>query len=160
MAADSRRAADRLEALDHGYMRPGTSQMQVLMHGYVPPGMPPQQAAMLYSALPKIPKMPQTGPTTPEMANQLAGAPADPAAGLTPGFSREGIEAQNQKIFEDYTRERFGPVYVPPLHRDHNWLATHTRRTASGLVVERDNQMSLIQPQYAYSGANEPASNS
>ena len=148
VAADAKQVADGLEALDRGYMRPGTSQMQVLMHGYVPPNMPPQQAAMLYSALPKIPKMPQMGPTTPEMANQLAGVPADPAAGLTPGFSREGIEAQNQKIFEDYTRERFGPVYIPPLHRDHAWLAEHGRKTANGFVA--DNQMSLIEPQYSY----------
>ncbi len=158
VAVDAKQAADGLEALENGYMHHGTSQMQLIMHGYVPPGMPPQQAAILYGALPKIPKMPQMGPITPEMADQLAGVPADPAAGLTPGFSREGVEAQNQKIFDNYTRQRFGPVYVPPLHRGHNWLATHTQRTTSGSIVERDNQMSLIQPQYAYSGGNGPAS--
>ncbi|HEY9758282.1 MAG TPA: RHS repeat-associated core domain-containing protein [Oculatellaceae cyanobacterium] len=145
-AAGAKAAADREEALAHGQFLPGMDQTSILMHGFVPPGMSQEQAAMLSKGLPKLPVTPRSGPITPEMADRMAGMPSDPGAGLP------GIQAENQQIYESYMRQRFGPVSLPPLHRDHGWLAQHVHRTATGFVV--DHQMSLIEPQYAYDGGH------
>jgi RHS repeat-associated protein len=136
--------SDAYGSLRHGVWKPGADPMVAIMHGYVPPGMSQQQAAMLYSALPKNARIP-TGPQpmTPERIAAMAGEPADPMMGLPDGLSHEGVQAANQKMFEGYIRERFGPVYVPPLHRDHNAAAQ-----ASGTLAVKDNQMSPIEPEY------------
>lgn len=119
--ATAKGAAERYEALQHGIWKPGTDQTITLLHGNVPPGMPPQQAAMLYNALPRnarIPVMPQ--PMTPDRIAAMAGEPIDPTAGLPGGLSQADVQAANQQMVEGYMRDRFGPVYVPPLHRGHN----------------------------------------
>lgn len=137
-------AADKYEALKHGYMQPGTDPMLAIMHGYAPPGMQPQQAAMLYGAIPHIPQMPQ--PMTPELVARMAGEPTDSLAGLPQGFSQDGIQAANQQMFEGYMRERFGPVYVPPLHRDHNRApqpTTTSIATISGYDSTKERQGSI-----------------
>jgi RHS repeat-associated protein len=107
-------AADRQEALAHGVWRSGADPMQAIMYGYVPPGMPPQQAAMLYSTMPHMPKMPQ--PMPPEITDP------DPVRDMlrAQGLEQFNNPAANQQMVEGYMRERFGPVYVPPLQRGHN----------------------------------------
>jgi hypothetical protein len=86
VSQDARLASDRYEALEHGYWRPGTDPMAAVMAGYVPPGMPPEEAALLYGALPHTPMMPQS--MTPERIAAMAGEPADPM-----GFSQSQIQA-------------------------------------------------------------------
>lgn len=126
-APKARQAADRYEALQHGVWKPGADPMLAITHGYVPPNLDPQQARMLYSALPHLPKSPRTGSMTPEMADPLAGGPGVPS-----DFDQESIRVANQQMLEGHMRQRFGPIYVPPLHRDHNRV-----------VSQKDNQMSL-----------------
>src|SRR4030095_5194524 len=41
-------------------------------------------------------------------------------------------------------RVRFGPIYVPPLHVDHNWLAEHATKTANGFGIGKDNRVSAL----------------
>lgn len=139
-APKARQAADQFEAIQHGVWKPGTDPNLAIMHGYIPPNMDPQQARMLYSALPHFQKSPRTGPMTPEMADQLAGGPPGPS-----GVRQESIRAGNQQMVESHMRQRFGPVYVPPLHRDHNRV-----------VSQKDNQVSLIQPEYSFDSGNGP----
>lgn len=139
-APKARQAADQYEALQHGVWKPGADPMLAIMHGYVPPNMDPQQARMLFSALPNLPKSPRAGLMTPEMADQLAGGPA-----ILSNFDQESIRAANQQMFEGHMRQRFGPIYVPPLHRDHNRV-----------VSQKDNQMSLIEPEYTFDSGNGP----
>jgi RHS repeat-associated protein len=147
-------AADRYEALQHGHPLPGTDQMQLIMNGYVPPGMPPQQAAMLYNSLPNNLKMPHgPQPGTPEWVSEMAGA----TAGLPQGLNRGEVQAANQKMFEGYMRERFGPVYVPPLHRDHNHAPDGLKTETHGMV-KQDHQMSLIPARFSFDGNNAPKS--
>lgn len=116
-------ASDRYEALEHGHPLPGTNQTDLLMHGYVPPGMSSQQAQVFYNALPnslKRPYMPQPG--TPEWVSRMAHEPADPSspAFQSVGISGDRIEATNQKLIKESIRDRFGAIYIPPLHREHN----------------------------------------
>ena len=146
----AKQAADRSKALEHGYWRPGANSMEAVMAGFVPKGMPPEQAAMLYRTVPHTPVMP--GPMIPE---RMAGEPADPMESMLQGqgLSRNQISAQNDGDLRSYMREKSGPVYVPPMHADHAWLADHARKTANGFVVARDNQLSLIEPQYAFDGS-------
>jgi RHS repeat-associated protein len=139
-------AADSEEALEHGYMKPSTDQMLVLMHGYVLPGMSQEQAAMLYRNLPHLPRVSES--MTPE---RMAREPIDPLL-QSQGLSRSQIEAADQNMLEEYTRERFGPIYIPPLHRDHTWLAQHAQKTQNGFKLARENQISPISAQYAYDG--------
>lgn len=149
-AASAKAASDRYHALENGCMVPGTDPMEVIAHGYVPPGMDPQNAAIIYNGLPNnlkmVPQMPQPG--SPEWVARMAGEPADPLAGLPQGLGRADDQTANQKMFDGYMRERFGPVYVPPLHRDHN-----AALQASGKLAVRDNQMSLIEAQYGSDGS-------
>ena len=139
---DLKAAADRQEALSHGIWKPGADPTQAIMYGYVPPGMPPQQAAMLYSTMPHLPKMQQ--PMPPEITDP------DPVRDMlrAQGLEQFNNQSANQQMAESHMRERFGPVYVPPLHMDHNWLAQHARRTNTGFVA--DHQMSLIAPEYGF----------
>lgn len=155
-AAGAKAAADRDEALSHGYWMPGADPMQAIMYGYVPPGMPQEQAAMLYRTLPHLPKMP--GPTTPEDIARMAREPIEPVPALPDGTMPARIRAANEQQFASYTRERFGPIYIPPLHRDPGWLAQHGHRTPTGYVVTTNNQMSLIPAQYGYDGGTRPSS--
>jgi RHS repeat-associated protein len=157
-SAAAKAASDRYEALEHGHPLPGTDQMQLIMHGYVPPGMPPQQASMLYNSLPnnlKMPHVPQPG--TSEWVSKMTGEPTDPAAGLPQGLSRADTHRANQQMLEGYMRDRFGPVYIPPLHRDHNH-APDAPKIGPQTSVKRDNQMSLIPAQYSYDGGKAPQS--
>jgi RHS repeat-associated protein len=149
-SAGAKAAADRYEALEHGHLLPGTDPMQAIMYGYVPPGMSPQQAAMLSANLPHLPRMPE--PMTPERIAKIAGEPADPEDALlqTEGLSRSQIGAANQNMFEGYMRERFGPVYIPPLHRGPTHLAPTSTKLAHRPVAEKDNQISPIPTQYSY----------
>jgi RHS repeat-associated protein len=95
--------------------------MTALEYGYVPPGMPPQQAAMLYNTLPNNVKMPNLlEPGSPEWTARMANEPMDPETGLPFNFKEHQIQAANQQMLERYMRERNGPIYIPPLHRDHN----------------------------------------
>jgi RHS repeat-associated protein len=144
-------AADREEALAHGYMLPGTDPTSALMYGFVPPGMSQEQAIMLSSGLPKLPRASSMGPMTPGMVNRMAGVPSNPMDGLPQGLTQQDAESGNQRVLEGYMRERFGPVYVPPLNRNPG----QTTKAATEVV---DHQISLIQAQYAYDGANPPAS--
>ena len=154
----AKQAADGSEALEHGYWRPGANSMEAVMAGFVPKGMPPEQAAMFYRTVPHTPVMP--GPMTPERIARMAGEPADPMDSMLQeqGLSRNQISAQNDQDLRSYMREKSGPVYVPPMHADHAWLAAHARKTANGFVVDRENQLSLIQPQYAFDGGGGPDS--
>jgi len=146
-APDARAVADAQEALAHGVCKPGADPMLAIMYGYVPPGMSQEQASMLYKTLPHLPRMPES--ITAEKADRYAGVP-DPEAGLPQGLSREDIQAANGQMLDTYIRERFGPVSVPPLHRDHDWLAQSTRKGLSNAVVQTDHQISLIRPQYGF----------
>ncbi|HEY9753597.1 MAG TPA: RHS repeat-associated core domain-containing protein [Oculatellaceae cyanobacterium] len=157
-ALGAKLAADRDEALAHGYMLPGTNPTTALMYGFVPPGMSPEQAAILSKGLPKLPRAARTGPLTPDMLDRLAGLPPDPTNVLPQGPGRHEADTANQKILEDYTRERFGPVYVPSLHRDHNRVLQPTPQIADGTARHMDNQVSLISAQYNYDGGTGPAS--
>ncbi len=139
-APKARRAADRFEAIQHGAWKSGTDPNLAIMHGYSPPNMDSQQARMLYSALPHLPQSPRTGPMTPEMADQLAGGPPEPSS-----VSQESVRAANQEMVESHMRQRFGPIYVPPLHREPNQM-----------VSQKDNQMSLIEPEYSLDSGNGP----
>jgi RHS repeat-associated protein len=75
----------------------------------------------------------------------MAGEPADPMDAVLQeqGLSRNQINAQNDQDFRSYMREQNGPIYIPPMHRDHAWLADHARKTANGFVVDKDNQGSI-----------------
>ena len=89
----------------------------------------------------------------------MAGLPPDPTNVLSQGPGRHEADTANQKILEDYTRERFGPVYVPSLHRDHNRVVQPaTTKIADGTARHVDNQVSLIPAQYNYDGGTGPAS--
>ena len=129
-------ATSKYEALDHGYLPAGTDQTTALMYGFVPAGMAPEQAAMLSKMLPKMPRSVGLGLITPCEADRLAGVPADPTDNLPLGATRRDADAANRQLLESNIRARFGPVYLPQLHRDH--------------------QVSLIQPEYSSGGA--PAS--
>ena len=156
-AQGAKAAADRSEALMHGHPLVGTNQTELIMHGYVPPGMPPQQAQMLYNSLPNNLKMPYTPrPGSAEWVSKMAGEPVDPMAGVPGALNAGDVQAANQKMFEGYMRERFGPVYIPPLHRDHNRAAAATPVTQG--MVKHDHQMSLIPAQYSYDGGKAPSS--
>lgn len=133
-APGSERAADQYEALARGRWTPGADPMLAIMYGYVPPNMDPATAALLSRSLPKLPRMP--GPITPEQIARMAGEPTDPlATSLPQGLTRADVEAANQQMLSSYMRERFGPVYVPPLHRSP--LATGSAKLA------KDNQGSI-----------------
>jgi RHS repeat-associated protein len=120
--------------------------MQLIMHGYVPPNMSPQQAAMLFNSLPnnlKSPHVPEPG--TPEWIAVMSREPIDPETGLPFSLKEKQVQATNQRIAEECIRERFGPVYVPPLHPGHALLAQYAQKTANGVAGERkDNQLSAL----------------
>lgn len=124
LAPGAEAASNRYEALEQGHPLPGTSQTDLLMYGYVPSGMSPQQAQMLYNSLPnnlrKRTIWPQPG--SPEWVARMAHEPVDPSNSAlnSVGMSRSQIEATNQKLIRESIRERFGPIYIPPLHKDHN----------------------------------------
>ena len=145
-------ASDRYESLRNGQMHPRIDPMQAIINGYVPPGMSPQQSAIIYSGLPNnvklAPPMPQPGSA--EWVARMAGEPTDPLASLAQGVSRNDVQAANEKMFQSYMRERFGPVAIAPLHRDPNQSSMKT--TAAQSHIKRDHQMSLIQPQYGFDG--------
>lgn len=126
-------ASDRYEALQHGYMVSGTDPVQMIMYGQVPPGMAPHQARMLYNALPHLPKSP--GPMTPEMAERFAGGPTFAAAGLPEGLNPEDVRAANEQMIRGHLRERFGPIYIPSLHRDRNRSAQSTSKAAESVTI-------------------------
>jgi RHS repeat-associated protein len=156
-ASGAKSAADREEAVAHGYMSPGTDPTSALMYGFVPPGMSQEQAALISKDLPKLSRMPRMGPLTPEMVDRMASIPVDPTNGLQQGPGRQNLEIANQKVLEGYTRGRFGPMYVPPLHRNHN-AAPSASKISDAAARHMDNQMSLISAQYNYDGGNGPAS--
>jgi RHS repeat-associated protein len=121
--------------------------------------MSQEQAAMLYSAVPHLPKMPE--PMTVDRISKVAAEPADPLTGMPQEFGQNDVREANQKVLEGYMRERFGPVYVPPLHRDHKAaVQTASSSVVAGRVVsQKDNQMSLIEPEYSFdSGGSGPRS--
>ncbi|MCC7528321.1 MAG: RHS repeat-associated core domain-containing protein [Candidatus Melainabacteria bacterium] len=149
-APGARAAADRYEALQHGYWKAGSDPMQAIMHGYVPPGMPPQQAAMLYKSLPHVPAMPQA--MTQEQVARMAGEPMDPMAALPQGATKSDIQAANQKMVESYMRDRFGPIYVPPLQRAPGSVTKASRTIANQQQRQLDNQSSLIPAEYGFDG--------
>lgn len=148
----ARQAADRSEALQHGYMKPGTSRTEIIMAGYVPPGMPPEQAAILYRALPRTPVM--SGPVGPDQIARMAGEPVDPmqlvlaAQCLTPNQ----ISAQNDQMIRQTMRDRFGPIYLPPLHRNPVMVAPSTQlvHAHQGSIREMLDGSGNIVAQYAY----------
>jgi RHS repeat-associated protein len=157
--AKAKEVSDRYEALSHGNWRPGDDPMLAIEYGYVPPGMPPQQAAMLYNTLPNNLKKPHVlEPGSPEWIAKMTGEPMDPETGLPFNLKEQQIQAANQEMLEHHMRQRFGPVYVPPLHRDHNNLAANTSHIANGTPLNVDHQMSLIQAQYGYDGGCGPGS--
>jgi len=87
-------AADAAEAIRHGYWRPGASSMDPILAGYVPPGMEPEQAAMLYNALPRNARAPvMQEAMTPERIARMAGEPADPM-----GLSQTQIQIKMNKL--------------------------------------------------------------
>jgi RHS repeat-associated protein len=140
--------ADRQEALAHGVWKPGADPRLAIVYGNVPPGMSQQQAAMLYQALPHLPRVPE--PITAENADRYAGVP-DPEAGLPQGLSRETIQSANGQMLSGYMRESFGPVSVPPLHRDHNGVAmVKVAQDHSGSIREMTNSSGSIVYQQAY----------
>jgi len=148
--AGAKAAADRSEALAHGYWRPGASPVEAIMAGYVPPGMPPEQAAMLYRTLPHLPATPRIGPITEEMADRLAGVP-DPKGALlsSQGLSSAATASIDQRFIEDSIRSRVGPIQVS-LNPSHNRSAEPAHSIIVGTVRERANQTSTIQAQYSY----------
>jgi RHS repeat-associated protein len=154
-ALGAKAAADRAEALEHGYWKPGADPMLAIMYGYIPPGMSQEQAAMLYKSMPHLPRMPESIGI--DSADKYAGGP-DVADGLPEELSGANVEHANQAQLEKYIREKSGPIYIPPLHRDHNWLAQHTRKIADDFVMQKDNQMSPIPAQYGYDGGSGPRS--
>ena len=152
-------SADAFEALEHGRWSPRTDQNLVIMSGYVPPGMPPEQAAVLYRSLPHLPKIP--GMMTPQRVAEMAGEPVDPqdAVMQSVGVSRQDVEAANQKLLESSMRERYGPLYTPPLHADHSWLAEHAVKSGNafkftqdfdGSIREMTNSSGSIVSEYSY----------
>ncbi|MBU6454169.1 MAG: RHS repeat-associated core domain-containing protein [Cyanobacteria bacterium REEB67] len=116
---EARQAADRSERLQHGYAGPGANPVAAIMAGYVPLGIPPEQAAMLYRTLPHSPTMPEA--MTSERIARMSGEPIDPMAAVLQGqgLSRSQISAENDRMIQSSIRDRSGPIYVPPLHRDH-----------------------------------------
>ena len=48
------------------------------------------------------------------------------------------LQMRNQMLAEEAIRARLGPVFVPVLQPDHNWLAQHARRTPNGFVLDRN----------------------
>jgi len=145
-APDARTVSDAQAALAHGIWKPGADPNLAVMYGNVPPGWSQQQAAMLYTTLPHLPRMPES--ITAENADRFAGVP-DPLAGLPEGFSPADVQAGNEQMYAGRTRAQFGPIAVPPLHRDHSWLAEHARKVGNGFVVQNDHQISLISPEYS-----------
>jgi len=157
--ARAKEVSDRYEALSHGDWRPGDDPMRAIEYGYVPPGMSPQQAAFLYNTLPANLKRPHVlKPGSPEWIAKMTNSPIDLGTGVPFDLEQEQIQATNQAMLEHHMREQFGPVYVPPLHRDHNSVAAKTSNIAIGTYLNVDHQMSLIQPQYAYDGGGGPGS--
>lgn len=75
-----------------------------------------------------------SSPPSEETIAGMAGDPLDPMASIWP--DKVAAKAANQKFFEEYTREHDGPIHVPVLQRDHNWLAKHARKTANGYVSD------------------------
>jgi len=144
-APDAQAVSEAQAALAHGIWKPGADPRLAIMYGNVPPNMQPEQASMLHEALPHLPRMPE--PITAENADRYAGV-TDPLAGLPQELSREDIQAANEQMFYGDMRHRSGPVCVPPLHRDHNWLAENARKSGNGFVVQNDHQISLISPEY------------
>ncbi len=138
--SNAKSVSDRYEAIRHGHWTSGSNQMQAVMHGYVPPGMSPQQAGVLYNAIPPNVRMAHNLPQP-----IISGDPVDPMAGLSLDFGHNDVKAANQEMFDSYMRDRSGPVYVPPLHRDHN-ASAHS----SKCFVLRDNQTSPIDPEYIF----------
>lgn len=128
-------AADAAEAIRHGFWRTGASSMDAILAGYVPPGMAPEQAAMLYNALPRNARAPvMQEAMTPERIARMAGEPADPM-----GLSQTQIQIHNEQIARSAISERFGPIYVPPLQRNHQ-----------GSIREMTDDSGNIVAQYAY----------
>lgn len=149
----AREASDRYEALQHGHPLPGTDPMQLIMHGYAPPGMLPQQAIMLHNSLPNNLKMRHVPkPGAPEWVSRMAGEPSDPMTGLPIGVQRNGVAAQNQKILEEVIRERFGPIYIPPLHRDHNRpvQSATTSKAAERASEQKDMPVRAVPVKHSY----------
>jgi len=150
-APDARAVAERQAALAHGVWKPGANPTLAVMYGRVPPTMSQQQAAMLYEALPHVPQMPES--ITAENADRFAGV-QDPSAGLPQGLSREDIQAANEQMYRGYMREKFGPVSLPPLHRDHNRppqpLSHKSISDHQGSIREMTDSSGNIQSQFSY----------
>ena len=131
----AKQAADAADAIRYGYWRPGATPMQAILAGYVPPGMAPEQAAILYNSLPRNAHAPMMQEAmTPERIARMADEPADPM-----GLSRTHIQIQNEQIARSAISERFGPIYVPPLQRNHQ-----------GSIREMTDDTGNIVAQYAY----------
>jgi len=54
------------------------------------------------------------------------------------GSGSDSIAAANQKMLDGSMRDRFGPVYIPPLHRGHNRPAAESR-----VALTSDHQGSI-----------------
>ncbi|MBS2010083.1 MAG: hypothetical protein JST01_23745 [Cyanobacteria bacterium SZAS TMP-1] len=128
----AKEAADRSEALSHGQWRPSASPIEAIMYGSVPPGMQPEQAALIYSAVPHLQQAPE--PMTPDGIARMAGEPIEPMS-----MSQSQIRVQNDQIARSLMRERFGPIHMPPLQRDHQ-----------GSIREMTDNSGNIVAQYAY----------
>jgi RHS repeat-associated protein len=139
----ARRAADRYEAMSRGYMMPGTDPMQAVMYGCVPPGMSQYQAITLYQHLPHLPQAPQN--MTADRIARMAAEPIEPQEAMlaSVGMSRAATETANQTMLDSYIREQYGPIYMPPMHADHNWLAQHATKTAKGFIAREDHDGSI-----------------
>jgi RHS repeat-associated protein len=120
--------------------------------------MPLERAAMLYRTLPHTPMMP--GPMAQEKIARMAGEPVDPMQSVfaAQGQSPNQISAQNDQMIQQSMRDRFGPIYVPPLHRDHNHAAEPAMAASStrlvqahqGSIREMTDDNGNIVAQYAY----------
>ncbi len=128
---------------------PGTSPTEMIMRGFVPPGMSPEQAAVLYRALPKVPTLPM-----PRSPNAMANESLDPTEQIlqAQGLSRQQINAQNQKILEESIRDRFGPIFVPSLHRNPNTIVNPAKNIShhQGSIMEMTDSNGNIVSQYSY----------
>jgi len=145
--AVTKEASDRDCLLSHGYWRSGDDPMKAIMYGYVPPGMTQEQAAIFFSAVPHLPKKPDR--ITPEQVAAME--PVDPKKAIlqAQGVSLSRIEDSNQKIFEAQTRDKFGSISIPLLHRGHNFKPQSQGDIAARFVREDANSGS-IQAQYSY----------
>jgi len=136
------------------------AQTRAFVQSMVPPGMTPEQVGMPpiltgkmpYENLYRMPRMPQ--PMTPEMVAKMAGEPIEGIGTSPDGATKDAIAAQNQKMMEEEIRDRFGPIYMPPLHRDHNSAPTKSKVATTidhdGSIREMTDPSGNVVAEYSY----------